>query len=594
MTITGAEVYPPEDLGFTPLARVFRDGDATTTDFVEAVYDVDRDTTYYVDAVGGSDSNNGLTTGTAVKTIDEAISIGNASGGSYEIVLMSVSGYVGGFGTTSVSQDVTVKSQTPGTIVYVANGQVGGNFSLHGGSTYSRSHSALHVWDCKFLDSDGAPSKLPEVADAAAVEAQPGSFAVVGGITYIHTQDSRVLDNLVLTGISNVSNRLKLATISECFVRDVAIVGATRTAFDATVDNAMTICLVNFRADYTFSTLHDAVVVDTRGTCILSNCSVTNTGKDGANYKPRGGDLNCLEVGFHGANCGAVGSDNTNASTTHLGTKMVRVGGFYDARHRPIHDIQDGCQSWCVDVECTAGTESGTGYTTAAIAVGNSVADTSKMWIDGGRFSGANRFTAFLTAEMYLKNVSTYGSTGNVFSGSVLRNNSLIAAMNSSPPDVNVVTLNAAAAAAIATQVKADPPEVTIAATSITEIAALEAAGIGSGGDSEVTTTKLSVFQGETVAQSITAFLADGTTPLDLSGLTLEMVFENNYGKFIASIGNADITISGANSNIVTFFYPADVTRDVGPRVWSLRDANDRSKVRLNGTLQVVNSAVRD
>ena len=154
------------------------------------------------------------------------------------------------------------------------------------------------------------------------------------------------------------------------------------------------------------------------------------------------------------------------------------------------------------------------------------------------------------------------------------------------------VSVTAEAAAAIATQVKADPPTVAIAAASIAEIAALDAVGIGSGGASEVTTTELSAFQGETVEQTITAYLADGTTPLDLSGLTLEIVWESSAGTFLAVIGNANITISGAGSNVVTFAYPSAVTRSVGTKIWSLRDAADASKVRLNGTLLVSKAAI--
>ena len=409
----GREVFPPRDMAFTPLVRVFRQGSMVYTDFDESDYDVERAVTYYVNTATGSDSNNGLTAGAALKTMTRAITLGNAQT-SFAVILESKSGYLSGFGTTPINKPCSIKS-SDGTMRYLANAQIGSNFSIFSGDVYSRAHSALHVWDCKYLDEHGAPSKLTQVADAAAVATLPGSFAVVSGTTYIQTQDSRELDDEIITATSQLINQLKITTgCTSLFVKGVDIVGATGTAFDCNNLSPTSVCFVNSRIDYTFSTSLDAFYILTDGTCITKNLSITNALKDGANYRPKTSDLVVQEIDFYSDNIGDVGADNTNASTTHLGTKICRAGGRYRARHKPIHDIQDGAESWCIDVDCGEAVAEGTGYTAASIAVGSDVDDTAKMWIDGGRFAGTARFTAFGTAQMYLRNVSEYGSTGNV------------------------------------------------------------------------------------------------------------------------------------------------------------------------------------
>lgn len=137
-----------------------------------------------------------------------------------------------------------------------------------------------------------------------------------------------------------------------------------------------------------------------------------------------------------------------------------------------------------------------------------------------------------------------------------------------------------------------DIPLVGLTANAILAVTAATSVGIASGNNPGAAENKLEVFQGEKKAVTITALQSDGVTPLDLSGLTLELVFETHDGNFLAVIPNASITISGDSNNIFGFTYPEIVTSEVRIVTWTLRLANSTSEVKLNGTLKVKRAAV--
>jgi hypothetical protein len=93
---------------------------------------------------------------------------------------------------------------------------------------------------------------------------------------------------------------------------------------------------------------------------------------------------------------------------------------------------------------------------------------------------------------------------------------------------------------------------------------------------------------GETISQSITLYSTDGITPINLSGKTLVVVFETLGGTDVVTVASANITISGANSNVVTFAYPSAVTASERTLRFAIRDASAPLTMYLQGLCSVV------
>jgi hypothetical protein len=105
--------------------------------------------------------------------------------------------------------------------------------------------------------------------------------------------------------------------------------------------------------------------------------------------------------------------------------------------------------------------------------------------------------------------------------------------------------------------------------------------------DRSAGTTLLPVV-GETISQSITVYQSDGTTAVSLSGKTLKVIFETMSGVDVAVVLAADITISGASSNVVTFAYPSAVTASERTLKFAIRDAAAPLTMYLQGVCSVV------
>jgi hypothetical protein len=123
-------------------------------------------------------------------------------------------------------------------------------------------------------------------------------------------------------------------------------------------------------------------------------------------------------------------------------------------------------------------------------------------------------------------------------------------------------------------------------------VAVLPAIGVAAGrGDR----TSLVAYVAETITQTITVYQADGTTAYNLSGKTLTVIFENpKTGDDVAVVASGSITISGTDSNVVTFAYPSAATSAQRELKWTLRDAAAPKTVYLQGMLEVRAAATVD
>ena len=107
--------------------------------------------------------------------------------------------------------------------------------------------------------------------------------------------------------------------------------------------------------------------------------------------------------------------------------------------------------------------------------------------------------------------------------------------------------------------------------------------------------TTLVAYVAETITTSITVYQADGTTAYNLSGKTLAVIFENpKTGDDVAVVASGSITISGTDSNVVTFAYPSAATAAQRELTWTMRDAAAPKTVYLRGVLEVRAAATVD
>jgi len=95
---------------------------------------------------------------------------------------------------------------------------------------------------------------------------------------------------------------------------------------------------------------------------------------------------------------------------------------------------------------------------------------------------------------------------------------------------------------------------------------------------------------GETISQAITVYQTNGTTPVDLSGKTLAIIFETMGGADVAVVAAGSITISGDDDNVVTFAYPSAVTASERVLRFAIRDAAAPLTMYLQGYCSVVNA----
>jgi hypothetical protein len=123
-------------------------------------------------------------------------------------------------------------------------------------------------------------------------------------------------------------------------------------------------------------------------------------------------------------------------------------------------------------------------------------------------------------------------------------------------------------------------------------VTVLPALGVAAGrGDR----TTLVAYVAETITTSITVYQADGTTAYNLSGKTLAVIFENpKTGDDVAVVASGSITISGTDSNVVTFAYPSAATSAQRELTWTLRDTAAPKTVYLRGVLEVRAAATVD
>lgn len=405
------QVEPPVELTFTPAIEVWKRGSEYRTTWDRSLHDVARATTFYVDPDNGNGSNDGLTPETALKTLTSAITKANLETSAEIILTRAGSGYDGGGGATAVSVPVTIRS--PNGLAILSQGIGGQSFTTDegAGAWSAASHSAVEVYDFAFRDEYGEPMILDAATDLAQCQATPGTFVVVSGRTVVHLSDSRQPDTMVCTATSSTGRRLAF-TGASVFLENVAQIGAN--ASNLYVGHAGTTVLAALGCEFhrTRNDSSDNVVFDVDGSSYLVDCLVTDAGADNIDYRDAAGTHVGHEINVRSHRAGRSPGSACNCSTAHDGSKVVRVNGLYrQPRHRAVHDVSAGTESWNVNCEAEAGSQTDN-YPPGAWSVGLNDTAAPKMFLENCRASGgADHFQVFgQNSEMHISNMVLTGA----------------------------------------------------------------------------------------------------------------------------------------------------------------------------------------
>lgn len=301
---------------------------------------------YYVDVATGADANPG-TSGSPLKSIYVAcnkpdVDIIYVKPGTYH----RSNGFSGMTSTRSFS--VLPWGGTGDILVTAANIY---SYALDGTytNTYvasSATHTIVKVLDSLVLDAYGNYTELTLRANAAEVDANPGSYWRDTGANklYIRTADSRAPSTTVWpmlqipTG-SFTGNRT-------VYLENITFVGSySNGASMASTGTGQTPRFYAKNCKFLNSSnngFQDVGCVES----ILQNCEAAKNTADGFNYTPNHGNLNkAIEIDCNGHDNGI--DSNDQGSTVHAGSYVCRINGNYQRNTGDnIADVGAGTVSW--------------------------------------------------------------------------------------------------------------------------------------------------------------------------------------------------------------------------------------------------------
>lgn len=320
-------------------------------------------TTYYVSVATGSDSNDGLTPGSKVRSINKAVLLGNATGSPYKVYidagLYYRSLHFSANTATKVLQDAAFIA-VGGTVVCSSCDQFTAP-SLDG--TYTNCYAIAMTGVEKVVDllqrsPDGSYQQMVNVATAALCNTRPGSWASVSGTIYVNRADGLAVTNTNTRTLRTSSSLLITANISAYLGSDDGeggwafeggdSIGAVRVKVTTPTPNAHKVFVIKSAA---FA--HAGGLVSTGGRCIevdsfpgivaLFGCSATKSRTDLYNAKNSNGAVPppvLLTVNCTGTDTGEYNGTSCNAWTLHDDVVGMDIAGYYEGgAGGTIHNI---------------------------------------------------------------------------------------------------------------------------------------------------------------------------------------------------------------------------------------------------------------
>ena len=364
---------------------------------------------YYVDVNNGSDANDGLTLNTALQSVKAAFDKSDCT------VIKVAEGFYNReqsmWGRT-INKNLSIEA-LPGhdvllTQVAKANWQPTEGRS---GVYQTSSSNVQFILDINFKDANGDFLKLTKVSTADEVEANPGSYALVSGVIYVKTTDSRVVDNETIWRFTD-ADAIKIEGNYTLYLEGIKMYGGNRPLYASNSEGVGSLRVFAKDCDFKYSNNETYDVVHIRGAelVIFENCSATNGLKDGFNYYTQHGvPTNAIEINCVGKNNGNEEDGNDQGSTQHSGGKIIRINGDYNNNYGSnIADDGAGTQSWnlgCISFKSLSPYPSQKKNYYAYTEV--------DMWLDGclGFDVGDNGSDVGGNGNIYIRNINLLSAT---------------------------------------------------------------------------------------------------------------------------------------------------------------------------------------
>lgn len=307
-------------------------------------------TKYYVDVATGSDTNNGLTTGTKFKSIWKAHAAATADGGvtSYEIIVTpgryNRTNGINNSGATNATKPFKISSATPGSKIVTGTFEALTWTSAGSGVWQANRTNVSRVISIDSVNGYGNHPDHTVYADLATLQASSGvnGMAQVGSLIYVKradggtVTDANTLCTLIIVGVNLVAN---------CHIKDVEWYGG-----HATMSGAVACASAGFFCGsktgnvvfedsffgYSGSFSVEACCIginDWVGLVAFKNCQLAASSWDGINpHWTLGGAVGTYVYveGCSGRDFGRVATgDSYQPITSHQGIPLVELNGTW-------------------------------------------------------------------------------------------------------------------------------------------------------------------------------------------------------------------------------------------------------------------------
>lgn len=388
--------------------------------------------TFYV-ATGGSDANNGTTSGTPVKSIWKAIEKANTANVPSKILV--------GPGTYYRSNNIWSTGATgypTVDIALIADGGrvITGSFDAAGTPTKDATHTNTYSWavancnkvvDMANLDRHGNFTELKYVPTAAECNVIPNSWALVSGTLYVNRADRQAVTTATTRIYRPATNGVALRKAVNFYMGGTSgndgwdVEGGNQIGvFDITVNPANNpytgkfVCVVK---NSTFKYGGGATDIYTRavsvegwnGLAAFFNCRGDAAQTDGFNFHNvyAAASMNVLTVNCTGYDNGRYPQPSCNGWTAHEDVKGIDVAGHYvDSHGGTVRNINTSRMlavgTWC------AGDFGDVPYGGSVPPTAFRMDDSAQLWADRTKATGAaggyGYFTGSGTAAIHRRN----------------------------------------------------------------------------------------------------------------------------------------------------------------------------------------------